>query len=344
MYDDYNKNTREVKPGDTEGDYYIPRIRWTKSAEQLAIFKLNRNQNRLDMYLANPKSTVATLTLSEEDPYYIDYGLIDDIYFMNDGKSFLYVSERDGYRHVYRYRMNGLLDKQLTSGPWDVTAVYGYDEKTGTLYYQAAEASPMQRDVYALDAKGRTTRLTDGQGTHQATFNSTFTNFIDNGSTTATPNRMALRTNKGKRIARAGGQCCPGKHGAGTGPAPKGVFPIHYFGRRDVERLDGSSCRFRHRSPLSPAVGAVQRSRLAGSAGQLEHRLGNTTWHSRATWWRVSMGAAREHAGRNSANAPTADSARWRCATRLRPPATSACSPASTRSASASGDGATAAS
>ena len=144
--------------------------------------------------------TVATLTLSEEDPYYIDYGLIDNIYFMNDGKSFLYVSERDGYRHVYRYRMNGLLDKQLTSGPWDVTAVYGYDEKTGTLYYQAAEASPMQRDVYALDAKGRTTRLTDGRGMHQATFNSTFTNFIDNGSTTATPNRMALRTNKGKEL------------------------------------------------------------------------------------------------------------------------------------------------
>ena len=200
VYDDYNKNTREIKPGDTEGDYYIPRIRWTKSAEQLAIFKLNRNQNRLDMYLANPKSTVATLTLSEEDPYYIDYGLIDDLYFMDDNKSFLYVSERDGYRHVYRYRMNGLLDKQLTSGPWDVTAVYGYDEKTGTLYYQAAEASPMQRNVYALDAKGRTTRLTDGRGMHQATFNSTFTNFIDNGSTTATPNRMALRTNKGKEL------------------------------------------------------------------------------------------------------------------------------------------------
>lgn len=199
IYDDYNKNTREVKL-EGEEDFYIPRIRWTKSAEQLAIFRLNRNQNKLDMYLANPKSTVARLTLSEEDPCYIDYELIDDIYFFNDNKSFLYTSERDGYRHIYKYRINGIPEKQLTSGPWDVTAVYGYDEKSGTLYYQSAETSPMQRDIYSIDPKGRKTRLTDGKGTHNATFNSTYTYFTDNYSSAGTPNQITLKTNKGKTL------------------------------------------------------------------------------------------------------------------------------------------------
>ena len=201
VYEDFNKSTREIKIDESnESDFYIPRIRWTKSSEQLAVFKLNRNQNKLDMYLANPKSTVAKLTMSEQDKYYIDYGLIDDIYFFDDNKSFLYVSERDGFRHIYKYRINGILDTQLTSGNWDVTAVYGYDEKNNMLYYQSAETSPLQRNIYSLDAKGKKTLLSDGKGTHNAKFNSTFTYFIDNASTLESPNKITLRNNKGAEI------------------------------------------------------------------------------------------------------------------------------------------------
>ena len=201
VYEDFNKNTHEIKIADNdEADFYIPRIRWTKSAEQLAVFKLNRNQNKLDMYLANPKSTIAKLTLSEQDKYYMDYSVIDDIYFFDDNKSFLYVSERDGFRHIYKYRINGILEKQLTSGNWDVSEIYGYDEKSGILYYQSAETSPLQRNIYSLDTKGKKTLLSDGKGTHNARFNSTFTHFIDNASTLETPNRITLRTNKGAQI------------------------------------------------------------------------------------------------------------------------------------------------
>ena len=201
VYDDFYKSIKTVKLGDdNDQDFYIPRIKWTNSPDQLAIFKLNRNQNRLDMLMANPKSLVTKLCLREEDKYYVDYENIDHIRFSSDNLSFIGVSEKDGYRHVYLYGINGVVKTQLTKGKWDVTDVYGFDEKKQVLYYQSAEASPMQRDVYAVDTKGKKTRLTDGKGTHNASFNSTFTYFVDNASSAETPNIYTLRTNTGTAV------------------------------------------------------------------------------------------------------------------------------------------------
>lgn len=200
VYDDAYKSIKTIKLGGDEQDFYIPRIKWTNAADQLAIFKLNRNQNRLDMLLANPKSTLSKLCLRQEDKYYVDYENIDFINFSSDNLSFIGVSEKDGYRHVYLYGINGVIKKQLTKGNWDVTNVYGFDEKKQVLYYQSAEVSPMQRDVYAIDTKGKKTRLTNGKGTHNASFNSTFTCFVDNASSIETPNIITLRTNSGSVI------------------------------------------------------------------------------------------------------------------------------------------------
>lgn len=200
IYEDYTKNTHYISLGEKEEDYYIPRILWTASPEQLAAFKLNRNQNKLDMYLINAKSTVAKSILSEEDKYYVDYRLIDYVRFHSDTKSFIYASERDGYRHLYRYRINGILDKQLTAGDWDVTDMYGYDEKNNILYYQSAETSPLQRNVYALDAKGKKTLLTDGKGIHKAVFNAAHTYFTDNFSSLENAGGMMIRSNKGVKV------------------------------------------------------------------------------------------------------------------------------------------------
>ena len=200
IYEDFNRGTREIELDGNDDDFYIPRIRWTNSSDQLAIFRLNRNQNRLDMFLANPRSTVARLVLSEQSRYFIDYRLLDMIHFSADNQWFLYVSERDGFRHVYRYRMTGILDRQLTSGDWDVTAVYGFDERNNILYFQAATTSPLQRNVYALDSRGRKTRLTDNDGTNSAIFNSNFSLFINNFSSLETPNRITLHNARGTQI------------------------------------------------------------------------------------------------------------------------------------------------
>lgn len=200
VYDDFYKNIKTMKLPDADQDYYIPRIKWTNSIDQLAIFKLNRNQNRLDMLFSNPKSTLSKLILRQDDKYYEDFENIDFLHFSSDNKSFIGVSEKDGYRHVYQYGINGTVTKQLTKGNWDVTKVYGYDEAKNVLYYQSAEISPMQRDVYLIDGKGKKIRLTNGKGTHNATFNSTFSNFVDNFSSLEIPNSISLLNNVGTSI------------------------------------------------------------------------------------------------------------------------------------------------
>jgi dipeptidyl-peptidase-4 len=197
VYDDFNKTTRTMKMLDDETDFYIPRIKWTNSPDQLAIFKLNRNQNRLDMLLINPRSAIAKLALRQEDKYYVNYEFIDYVQFTADNQFFFAVSEKDGYSHIYQYRINGTLYKQITKGDWDVTDFYGYDEARKTVYFQSAEVSPMQRDIYAVDAKGIKVRLTNGKGTHNAFFNTTFTCFADNASSLEQPNVVSLYSNAG---------------------------------------------------------------------------------------------------------------------------------------------------
>ena len=200
VYDDFNKTTKFMQLSESDQDYYIPRIRWTNTADQLAIFKLNRNQNRLDMLMANPKSTLTKLVLRQEDKYYIDYQNIDYIHFTPDNQFFFGVSEQDGFRHIYQYRINGSVYKQITKGTWDITDFYGYDHTKQILYYQSAEVSPMQRDIYAIDAKAKKTRLTNGKGTHDASFNSTYSYYLDVFSSIDAPEKTILYNPKGVQI------------------------------------------------------------------------------------------------------------------------------------------------
>ncbi|MBP1677095.1 MAG: dipeptidyl-peptidase [Bacteroidetes bacterium] len=200
VYDDFNKTTRVMQLPDTDKDFYIPRIKWTNSPEQLAIFKLNRNQNRLDMFFTNPRSAVSKLVLRQEDKYYVNYEYIDLMQFTADNQFFFGVSEQDGYSHIYQYRINGTLFKQITKGNWDVTDFYGYDEAKKAVYYQSAESSPMQRDIYSVDAKGKKTRLSNGKGTHNAYFNTTMTCFADNASSLENPGTVSLYDFAGNRI------------------------------------------------------------------------------------------------------------------------------------------------
>jgi len=200
VYDDYYKSIKTMKLNDDDQDFYIPGIKWTNSIDQLAIFKLNRNQNRLEMLMANPKSTLTKMVLREDDKYYVDYENIDYLSFTADNQYFIGVSEQDGYRHIYQYRITGTIVKQLTKGNWDVTKVYGYDDKKQIVYYQSAQVSPLQRDVYSVDLKGKMNRLTNGKGTHNASFNSTMTCFTDNASSLEVPNVLTLRSNSGSLI------------------------------------------------------------------------------------------------------------------------------------------------
>lgn len=200
IYDDYNKTTRVVELINDDADHYIPRIKWTNSSDQLAVFQLNRNQNQLDMYMVNPRTMIAKLLTREESKTFVDYKNIDYLKFCKNSTDYYNVSSRDGYKHIYRHRKDGSIARQITKGNWDVTDFYGVDEKRDIVYYQSAESSPLQRQVYAINAKGKKTNLTDAKGTNRAFFNKNFTYFVHQHSDVNTPDTYVLRNDKGTNI------------------------------------------------------------------------------------------------------------------------------------------------
>ena len=200
VYDVYYKSIKTMQINPDNQDIYIPRIRWTQNPEQLAVFTLNRNQTELQMWLANPKSTVCKLNYSEQSDVYIDFRQIDEFQFLSDGR-FIAVNETDGYRHAYMYSANGLEEKQLIQGNFDVTHVYGYDETSRKLYYQSAAMSPLQRNIYVADTKkDKITCLTPEKGTHKAEFSNGFRYFTDHYSSLQTADRYDIKDATGKNL------------------------------------------------------------------------------------------------------------------------------------------------
>jgi len=129
IYDDFNKTTRVMKLLDPNPDSYVPRIKWSNDTEKLMIYHLNRQQNKIDMLQANPRTGISRLLLRREDKAYVDYQEIDETYFTSDNRFFYTISDKDGYRHIYQHRMDGTVFRQITKGKWDVTAFYGVDER-----------------------------------------------------------------------------------------------------------------------------------------------------------------------------------------------------------------------
>ena len=196
----YSVETKAVKKMElpVDDERYIPRIRFTTTPDQLAIMTLNRLQNNMTMFYANPKSGLCKQIVRDESAYYVEPDNLDYIFFTPE--NFTFVSEKDGYRHVYLYTINGVPVKQLTSGNWDVTKVYGFDAETKTLYYESAEESPLNRAVYSLDAKGKKTKLSEKKGHNNAAFGRKFNYFVNTYSTLNTPPEVSIYDGKGKIV------------------------------------------------------------------------------------------------------------------------------------------------
>ena len=193
------RDTKELKLP-IEGEYYVPRIAFTTHSDQLAVMTLNRQQNLFSMYYANPKSGVFRLILREENKCYVDSDWLKSIHFMDNG--FTYVSEQDGYAHIYLYSPTGVMQRQITQGNWDVTAFLGYDEATKTCYYESAEESPIRRAIYKIDAKGVKTKLSTAVGTNHADFSRNFAYFVNTYSNANTPARITVNETKTKKELR----------------------------------------------------------------------------------------------------------------------------------------------
>ena len=195
VYDLGSGKTVKMDTG-TETDIYLPRIVWTKDANVLAIQRLNRHQNHLEILAADATTGKSRVFYDETNDYYID--ITDDWHFLEDGKTFLMTSERSGYNHIYLCRLDGKQAKQLTTGSWDVTSVYGFDGKE--VYFQAAKNSPVDRQIYAVNLKGKMREVIGRYGTNNARFSNDFSYLININSSISQPNQYELYTNKGKLV------------------------------------------------------------------------------------------------------------------------------------------------
>ena len=177
-----NRTTKIMDIGDMK-DVYVPRLRWSTDPDKLGILKMNRRQDQLELFVANPASGVANALLTVREDQYITENVLDNIRFLPDGKHFVYVGQDDGYNHIYLYSMAGIQVRQLTKGEWDVTDYYGYDADEELFYFQAAKESPLQREVYAVDFEGEElVRLTPEEGFNSADFSEHFRFFVNTWS------------------------------------------------------------------------------------------------------------------------------------------------------------------
>ena len=197
-YDIKSHKTRQLQvPLDADG--YMPRILPTDNADKILVYTMNRHQDVLNLYTVNPRSTLSQLLIKESVSKYVKEEAMEAILV---GKDYVLMpSDRDGYMHLYLYDQNGKLLRKIGDGNYDITSVYGYDEKTGDVYYQAAMLNPQDRQICVTHKNGKTVRLTNQEGWNDAIFSGDYKYFVNTWSDINNPYVYTTRNNQGKVIA-----------------------------------------------------------------------------------------------------------------------------------------------
>jgi dipeptidyl-peptidase 4 len=164
-------------PSDAKNGTYLPRMEWAANDQDLIVQRLNRSQNESDIMLCNSKTGEVRTVYSERDNAWIDVlSEWDEDYkmggwdWLNNGKEFLWASEKDGWRHIYRISRDGKSQVLITNGSYDVIDISLVDEKNNLLYFMASPDNATQAYLYqcSLDGKGAAVRVTPANepGTH----------------------------------------------------------------------------------------------------------------------------------------------------------------------------------
>ena len=199
LYDlEKNKTTQLII--DNNSPYYIPRIKFTNSPSLIAIQTINRKQNHLKVYTYDFESNLSEIIIEEKSKTYID--IKNDLIFF-ENNNFLWLSERDGYNHIYQFDIKGNLINQVTKGNWEVTSLYKFNKKSKKVYFGAAKHSSIERGVYSVNIKGnKMLALTKETGYNGATFSSDGSKFIHSYSDEQTPPIYTLRSSKDGKFIR----------------------------------------------------------------------------------------------------------------------------------------------
>ena len=179
-------------------DGYMPRMVASGETDRVLVYTLNRHQDELAIYSVNARTTVAQQVLSEKIEKYVKEGEVTDI--LVGKQTILVPSDRTGFTNIYLYNLNGQLLRTVTNNKYDVTAVYGYDERTGDVYYQAASDNEHDRQLFVSHKNGKTERLSTQAGWNSASFSGDYRFFIKSWSDLNTPTVITLCDQKGKTL------------------------------------------------------------------------------------------------------------------------------------------------
>ena len=179
--------------------YYIPQVFQTAQPNEIAIATSNRHQNKLEIIKINTKNYSAKKILTETDAAWIETDNLS-LEFLEDN-SFLWASERDGFKHFYWYTPDGKLKKQITKGNWEITDYYGFSPKNSEILVQTTEKGSTNRVVSKINIKtGKKQIVSELNGTNNADFSKSFQYFINTHSSAEQPNTYTLRDFNGKTL------------------------------------------------------------------------------------------------------------------------------------------------
>ncbi len=193
-----------------ETDVYLPRVVWLHDSSRVAVERLNRAQNRLDLLFCSASDGDSQTILTDTDPHWIN--ISDDLYFFSDNRRFLWSSERTGYRHYYLYDVSGKLLKPLDTGDWGVigggtfgpgaTSQAAVDEAHGYIYFSSNKDDVHDSQLYRLSLSNKSvTRMTKDPGNHGVSIAPDDSAFVDVYSNSMTPPRQDLDRMDGSRVA-----------------------------------------------------------------------------------------------------------------------------------------------
>ncbi|QHJ12028.1 Dipeptidyl aminopeptidase 4 [Paraglaciecola mesophila] len=209
---------KDLASGDTqwvdlgkEQDIYLARVNWMKDSQTLTYQWQSRDQQTLELRAFNTQSAKQNTLLTESSNTWVN--LNDDLHFLNDQKHFIWASEKTGFKHLYLYKNDGTLVRQLTQGDWVVDEIEAIDEKQGLVYFTGRANTPLEQHIYVVSiAGGDIKKLSQRSGTHVPSFSDDASVYVDKFSTVNTPWQVSLHQADGKHLAWLNENAIKGSH------------------------------------------------------------------------------------------------------------------------------------
>jgi dipeptidyl-peptidase 4 len=188
---------------------YIARVKWLPDNKRLCVETLNRNQTRLDIYFMDRDTGRTELIFTERDSGWVE--MTDDLYFLKDGRHFIWLSRRDGFAHLFLYTIDGQLVRQITKGKWSVCSICStpfwilnsiayIDEDGQWIYFGSKQKSPIEQHLCKIKFDGTALQqITQEDGTHKIIFSKNGKYYFDIYSSITTPPAMTLYSIDGKK-------------------------------------------------------------------------------------------------------------------------------------------------